>query len=844
MAATELVHLIDLSLGEQPSGVVNFNYLHNLLHEIVKRLVSFEEQQQFGIGGVTAPSLHKVESIKTTQESAINIPKQTPLSDVSLPQGVATTRGEDIDYSPTHHPSEQPTDVKDAMIPPQHSSNIHSDVKPSNNTIITQTESDVMSRPSSTVMPRPSSRLRTRSSIVSAANDLGYLEKKLHELETRVNTMETIPEMLERKGSDITATPVRDMWNFTNLTNRIGSAEDGIDKTSQLVDDLLGEVQSLKQQIGDINNSFDERFNGLDSKLSETSEQMENKLKELETLKLAVTSDSPSDAFMGLLGELQQKFENLQQESVAIQEKVNTLESSLANLAQLSALQDSFDTTLAQLQQRMDANELEQSKSSTIIDERVDQMTANIEQITAEMKLLETALSEKVNVSDLSSLMPSTDGSEGANFMPKLLEIQNKITQLEDEIGKQPPLPSDLLDKIIGMQNAIDHLSAELNRLSGMVSGGSDSDRVEELGSQLAQMKERIEELDRAVAALTSAISQQQVTPLDDESINQYVDLESFNNLKTLVQDLQQEQERLLGTAAHLSHELEINQEHVKTLYSAVDDVRAIKADKDQLAIEVDEKADRAALEAKASRDWVDSTFERLDKEIREAKSHLIGQEEALRNAVEQINEDVEGKLDRMEIEPLKQYFDKKIQRIKTAPVEVEKEGDDAAGFRKPLRFRCISCDKPVGMKPNDVIPTLPHIDMLPGTRTFRPYTTYELELIRRHQRVGQLGVVGSSPYSMSIRSAGGSHTVTRPHQRIRVAPFNPVFTAPEPPIRTSPPVHMHDEMDIVGHDGHIYKGRTSKHNLPPIMKPKFGRNRSSKFIRPSSTTPIQPIQS
>ena len=233
MAATELVHLIDLSLGEQPSGVVNFNYLHNLLHEIVKRLVSFEEQQQFGVGGVTAPSLHQVESIKTTQESTINIPKHTTLSDVSLPQGVSTTRGENIDYSPTHHPSEQPTDVKDTTIPPQHSSNIHSDVKLPNDTTITQTESDVMSRPSSTIMPRPSSRLRTRSSIVSAANDLGYLEKKLHELETRVNTMETIPEMLERKGSDINATPVRDMWNFTNLTNRIGSAEDGIDKVSE-----------------------------------------------------------------------------------------------------------------------------------------------------------------------------------------------------------------------------------------------------------------------------------------------------------------------------------------------------------------------------------------------------------------------------------------------------------------------------------------------------------------------------------------------------------------------------------------------------------------------------------
>ena len=62
-------------------------------------------------------------------------------------------------------------------------------------------------------------------------------------------------------------------------------------------------------------------------------------------------------------------------------------------------------------------------------------------------------------------------------------------------------------------------------------------------------------------------------------------------------------------------------------------------------------------MEGKASRDWVDSTFERLDREIREAKSHLVGQEEAFRSAMNQINEDVDGKLDRMELEPLKNYF-------------------------------------------------------------------------------------------------------------------------------------------------------------------------------------------
>ena len=69
------------------------------------------------------------------------------------------------------------------------------------------------------------------------------------------------------------------------------------------------------------------------------------------------------------------------------------------------------------------------------------------------------------------------------------------------------------------------------------------------------------------------------------------------------------------------------------------------------------QKADRTALEGKASREWVDSTFERLDREIREAKSKLTGQEEAFKMAMSQINEDVDGKLDRNELEPLKEYF-------------------------------------------------------------------------------------------------------------------------------------------------------------------------------------------
>jgi len=81
---------------------------------------------------------------------------------------------------------------------------------------------------------------------------------------------------------------------------------------------------------------------------------------------------------------------------------------------------------------------------------------------------------------------------------------------------------------------------------------------------------------------------------------------------------------------------------------------------------------------------------------------------------------------------------DKKLERVKpAAPVATpEAMGDEAAGFKKPLNFRCISCDRPVGLKQITAVPALPSIGMFPDSRSFRPYTTYELEMIRRHQKL------------------------------------------------------------------------------------------------------------
>ena len=214
MAAVDLIRLIDLSLGEQPCGVVNFNYLQNLLHEIVRRLLTIEETQ--GLTGVSLPSLQPVESAKLAPGSTAMIPEHG-LSEISLPPGGPTTSGggDSIESSPVHkddktHPSGTATDLTG---------------RPSG------TATDLIGRPPSTTgVPRPSSRIRSHVSVVSAANDLSALERKLQELENRMNSFDTLPELLERKASDVNATPVRDMWNFTNLNNRVSSAEEGLDK--------------------------------------------------------------------------------------------------------------------------------------------------------------------------------------------------------------------------------------------------------------------------------------------------------------------------------------------------------------------------------------------------------------------------------------------------------------------------------------------------------------------------------------------------------------------------------------------------------------------------------------
>lgn len=83
------------------------------------------------------------------------------------------------------------------------------------------------------------------------------------------------------------------------------------------------------------------------------------------------------------------------------------------------------------------------------------------------------------------------------------------------------------------------------------------------------------------------------------------------------------------------------------------------------------------------------------------------------------------------------------MEFMKPKPVERPPPEELAAGIRKRflVNHNCISCDRPVKYAREEPFPPLPTIRCMPGSKSTRPYTTFELEQIRQHMFPGGLSM-------------------------------------------------------------------------------------------------------
>ena len=94
-------------------------------------------------------------------------------------------------------------------------------------------------------------------------------------------------------------------------------------------------------------------------------------------------------------------------------------------------------------------------------------------------------------------------------------------------------------------------------------------------------------------------------------------------------------------------------------------------------------------------------------------------------------------------MEPLKRYLETRMESMKPKPVEKPPPEEFAAGIRKQflVNHNCISCDRPVKYAREGTFPPLPTMHSMPGSKSNRPYTTFELEQIRQHMLQGGLAM-------------------------------------------------------------------------------------------------------
>ncbi|KAM4843270.1 glutamine-rich protein 2 [Thomomys bottae] len=393
-----------------------------------------------------------------------------------------------------------------------------------------------------------------------------------------------------------------------------------------------------------------------------------------------------------------------------------------------------------------------------------------------------------------------------------------------------------------------------------------------DVSHQVSMLVQRYEQLQDMVNNLASTRPSKRVKL-------QSQDEELLGHVQSAILQVQGDCEKLNITTSNLIDDHRQKQKEIDELYQGIQKLEREKANREHLEMEIDVKADKSALASKVSRIQFDATTEQLNQMMQELVAKMSGKEQDWKKMLDKLLSEMDNKLDRLELDPVKQSLEDRWKSLRQQLRERSPlyQSDEAAAMRRQLlaHFHCLSCDRPLETPvTGQTIPVTPMGPSLPKHRSLRPYTVYELEQIRQQSRnlklgtpfargdqmdrsVGRLrsmhskmlmdiekvqihfgGSVKASSqmirellqaqclnqpcykrlpeadytYSTTPRRCGGSHTITSPYRRNRLQHLQGLI--PHEDIQIT---MKHNEVDILGLDGHIYKGRMDT-RLPDIL--------------------------
>uniref|UniRef100_UPI00358DEA34 myosin-11-like n=1 Tax=Myxine glutinosa TaxID=7769 RepID=UPI00358DEA34 len=387
-----------------------------------------------------------------------------------------------------------------------------------------------------------------------------------------------------------------------------------------------------------------------------------------------------------------------------------------------------------------------------------------------------------------------------------LCEHYKDVVKILQDVASLPERHVNLSNRVDSIESIAQSSSLNLSKLQLQMEQFEDTDWKEGLLEEMEKLKESMNRLHGN-------------TVQDSFSL-------------TRLQKSLAEQEK---ASKQLHEELKTQKERFHKVFEQLEGIEIKKADKEQVEQDIDEKADKEELYRKLSTSRFDTTTNELNRMIHELLGKLEAHEHNWQDLQEQLTAEVDKKLDRMELEPLKKRMEERWKNMKKQLQRMPQiEANDAAGFREQLltRLHCIACNRPVQVQRAPPLITVPNARGFPAMRTARPHTVYDIEHIRQHARSDR--DLGDYAYWASMKMGGTARRCIRtaapsawgkvPNQQASHIQYKP-FTCCN-----------NNEVDILGVDGHIYKGRLD--TVTPDRSQDVSKSSSESLFMPPTHLP------
>lgn len=426
---------------------------------------------------------------------------------------------------------------------------------------------------------------------------------------------------------------------------------------------------------------------------------------------------------------------------------------------------------------------------------------------------------------------------EGAKQFVKRIEEIEECLKTKASVsaldGKCDKTEIDNLAKDTKTKN--DCLQVEVNQLKECTRFTSDKltaieSRNEAFTEQQKIVATTIRKFERDVEDMMDVLNQVQTGAFENQQPNAVDDV-AITNIRARITDLQDQQCKFQTQLDDITTENKRKEVLYSDIAEEIKSLQETKADEIHVNNALATKSDKKSLLHIATMDKLDSYSNELDKRINSLTQQIVGNETQTRKQVDEIMEKFEEKMNRDELKDIRGYIDERFRNYKPKfPAQMHVQNIKATASRVQLQnANCISCDQTVIPKEAESSP-LPYFQALPGTKSIRPVTTFELQHIRQHMQ--QSWLTGNKDRydlarnkdklqkevfalcdvenfndldSKAPRPCGGGHTSVKQEQRNQGSPpmlYREEYTTFQHTDRQK------FETDVMGQDGHVYKGR------------------------------------